>query len=258
MKRASVDKYPVFRALGDQQEFLDSAAAETASRDERIRSIWPFIVRRSRQFYYTLKPRERVNFDPEDTLTELWVALAERDHKWEPAKGKYITFAGTIIDRELCAIRDKSRTVESPRNSSCRMKEYIKEEESGEISAGRLKTANDIRRTGDSAQSIGGDDGAVGLSDTGEGDPIDILTGLEVSRERLDAIKRAIRTLEPFEASVIGNLSGLWGLPQESVFWLAWKTGRDMSEIRQAKSSAIAKIRDYLLSIDHPITKQGD
>lgn len=71
-------------------------------------------MRKSLSFHRTLKAQNRVNFDPEDILAELYVAISLRDHKWTPDRGEYITFVGAIIDRELYAIGDRARTVESP------------------------------------------------------------------------------------------------------------------------------------------------
>src|SRR4051812_9532283 len=103
------DKYPLFYAYGDKHTFLDDEAAVKATTEERIRSIWPFFVGRVLGFVESLKPRERVNFDPEDILSSLWIALAEKDDQWTLERGKYITFAGIIMDRELFAIRDLAR-----------------------------------------------------------------------------------------------------------------------------------------------------
>lgn len=259
------EKYPFLYAYGDTHAFLAVEEAVNATTEARIRSIWPFIVKRVLAFAESLKPRERVNFDPEDVLSELWVALAEKDHKWTPERGKYITFAGTIIDREFCSIRDRSRTVESPRNSSCRMKAYAKEEEDGSITPRRLKTSNDIRRTGDNTSRIAHGDKLSSESGESEAmvlcgntkEPLEIVAESEGVAISLDAVKRAIRLLPPFEALVMGRLSGLWGKPKQSTWEIAWHTGREESEVRRAKSRAILRIRRHLISISHPAAESA-
>jgi hypothetical protein len=100
------------------------------------------------KFADTLRPRDLANYDPEDVLTELYLALLlEKDHKWEPERGKYLTFAGTkVVENELHAIRDRSHTVHSPRNSSCRLKQYEPAQVGGTLSGRKAKTFADIRR----------------------------------------------------------------------------------------------------------------
>ena len=241
------DKYPIFSAYGSEHEFLTPEAAIAATPEARIKSIWPFIVRRVIRFQESLKPRERANFDHEDTLAELWVALAEKDSEWTPERGKYITYAGVIIDRELCSIRDKARTVHSPRNSSCRLKEYRAEEQGGSITPRRAKTANDIRRTTESVQAF-----SFTMDRPKGSDPVSMLSDGEATAEMLAALKLAIRVLPAFEANVIGRSAGLWGREPQSVYQIAWETGRDQTEVRQAKARAFNLIRLHLSSIRHP------
>ena len=248
------DKYPMFFAYGGQHTFLSNEEASKVGTEARIRSIWPFIVRRGLAVPQTLKPRDKVNFDPEDTLSELWISLAENDGEWSPERGKYITFAGVIIDRELCAIRDKARTVHSPRNSSCRMKEYKAEEAEGTITPRRLKTANDIRRTSDGIQPIAGkrSDFDRALDE----EPVSAITLREMTEETIDAIKVAIRgALTPIEAAVLGRLSGIWGNPPQTVALVSLATGRDQAEIRRIKARAWRKVRDYLTESMHPVAE---
>ena len=56
-------KFPALFAFGDHHQFLDDDGAVAATPEARIRSIWPFIVRRVLAFQRTLKARERVNFE---------------------------------------------------------------------------------------------------------------------------------------------------------------------------------------------------
>src|SRR5262249_22309844 len=128
----------------------------------------------------------------------------------------------------------------------------------------RLKTANDIRRTSDSVSRIAhGDkiDSDGGRSEAhvecGSDDPLTLLSLAEESAVSVDAIRRAVRQLSPFEALVLGRLNGLWGHPEQSAWEIAWNTGRELSEIRRVKSRAIAKIRRHLISISHPIAESA-
>lgn len=241
------DQYPVFQAFGDQFEFLDVESAVNATPEDRIKSIWPFIVRRVLHFHATLKARECANFDPEDTITELWVKLRMKDSDWIPERGKYITFAGTIIDRELCSIRDRSRTVESPRNSSCRQKEYNQGILEGTITQKRLKTANDIVRTNEGIKPIIPSSGRrIDISQSDSSDPANIVAEQESVENSASMLRQALRCLEPAEAMVVGKLNGLWGKKTQTVHEIAWESGREESEVRSLHVHAIAKLQGFL------------
>ena len=261
MKAQSEQSSPLFHALGKHHQFLDEQAAAEATVAERIRSVWPFMVSRVKKFQATLTHRDQVNFDAEDTLMELRVALTENDAQWEPDRGKYITYAGVIIDRELCAIRDKARTVHSPRNSSCRLKEYEEDEDNGSISPRRSKTANDIRRTtggifqidtrrlpDDAAVNPIEDDNALSAADT-----VEAQENGGVAREAMVlAIKSSGLTKE--EINVVARLAGLWGHDRASLWKIAFESGRELEEVRCIKSRAWRKVKFYLDSIKHPVS----
>lgn len=248
------DRYPLFSAFGEEQEFLDPEESIGATTEERIVSIWPFLKRRASAFCKSLKPRERVNFDPEDVLIELWIALKEKDEGWEPERGKYITFAGTIADRELCSIRDRSRTVESPRNSSGRMKEYQSEEEAGELTSRRRMTASQIARTNDIspiASSIN-ESGVLGVE---KEDPARAIVEAERNRTIAETVSIAIRrALTPYESSVIGRIFGLWGEKPKSTWRTAWETSTDQIDVKRAKSRALDKMKSQLIATSRPVT----
>lgn len=246
------DKFPLFAAYGGKHKFLSHKESIAATPAERIRSIWPFLFDRVMKFDKTLKPRERVNFDAEDTMLELYVTLLVKDSGWVPSKGKYITYAGTIVDRELCSIRDRSRTVESPRNSSGRMKEYLAEEEAGELTARRRITAAQIKGTNCISQIPVAPGDALAPWDSG-GDPCESMTTAEKNAVLSEAVSSSIRkALTPYEASVVGKAFGLWGNTPKKTLGISWETAHDPIEVRRAKVSALWKIREYLASINHP------
>ena len=77
----------------------------------------------------------------------MYVKLREKDHRWSADRGRYITFAGAVIDRELSSLRDKTHTVASPRNATGRLKEYQAEADAGTITERRAETFRAIRQT---------------------------------------------------------------------------------------------------------------
>jgi DNA-directed RNA polymerase specialized sigma24 family protein len=249
------DRYPTFFAFGGKHEFLDTEGALATTVEGRIRSIWPYIVGQVLAFQKTLKSRERLHFDPEDTLIEIWVAVARKDDHWSPDRGRYITFAAKIIQNELCSIRDKAHTVQSPRNSSGRMKQYREEEAAGTLTDRRRKTVADIKRTGQVAASIGtrgAEDDEAAYDPFFTDDPLVAL----VSRERADGMRSGLRDamqrLTPLEAEVVSRLAGLGGTEAMSVRKLGAALGRKEVEITRAKERAVSKIRRHLIVTRHP------
>src|SRR4051812_11861238 len=95
-------EYPTFEAFPKTKSLSIEAAAQ-ASFEQRVASVWPFIVKQVNHFSKSLKPRESANYDPEDLCNALWVTLREKDAKWRPGEVKYITFASRIIRHELYA-----------------------------------------------------------------------------------------------------------------------------------------------------------
>lgn len=238
-------RYPALNAYGSKHKFLSDEEAVAASAEERIRSIWPFLVKRIMSFQATLSPRDRVNFDHDDVLVELWVSLRENDAEWTPERGRYITFAGAIIERELCAIRDRARTVESPRNSSCRMKEYAREEAAGVLTDRRARTAQDIKRTSEGIKAIGNTYADVRIDHLE--DPDTLAERHEEIEESRGMIRRAIaNALTVEEASVLGRISGLWGQEGATAWRIAFESGRDVMEINRIAARARKKLRDYI------------
>lgn len=243
IRRRLGSDFPLFIAFGERPAFLSAEDTAEATTEGRIKSIWAFLVRKALNFHRTLKPQEKVNFDLEDLLAELYVALAERDHKWSPDRGKYITFAGAIIDHELYAIRDKARTVESPRNASGRMKQYLREEEAGTITPRRLKTSRDIRRTGDCTAEIGPD--RADLFSTNE-EPASIVIRREDADDATEGLRIAIQQLAPDEAEVLVRLAGVFGRDRESMAAVALHLGHDLPSVRRIASRARRKVRKFL------------
>lgn len=236
-------KFPIFFAFGDRHRFLDADAAVAATPEARIRSIWPFLVRRVLAFQRTLKAREKANFDPEDTLAELYTLLFEKDGHWNPGRGKYITFAGALIDHELCAIRDRSRTVHSPRNSACRLKEYERIEAAGVMTERRRKTAEQVRRTAGGVQALAEIDQEARHAP----DPADEAQRREADDAGVALVRQAIRReLSPFEAAILGMSTGLWGSPPRTIAQIAEATLKDPADVKRAKARAFLKLREFI------------
>jgi DNA-directed RNA polymerase specialized sigma24 family protein len=236
-KRSLSQDYPMMFAFGAERlVFETSDLAAVATPDERIRSVWPFLVRAVLAFQKRLKDRERANFDCEDTLSSIFIDLRERDHRWVPARGKYITFAGEIARHTMFAIRDKSRTVESPRNSPCRIKKYTADMEAGTLSPTKARTFQRIKHT--VAEAVPDLDGDGAYFD----DPSDILEAEDAKRTARTEIAIAIRGLTSEEAYVIGASRGLWGGEPKSIQDIAELMCCQPEDVKRLRDSARAKV----------------
>jgi hypothetical protein len=189
----------------------------------------------------TLQPRERANYDAEDVLMECWLALRDRDHKYDPERGKYITFAGPVIEHHLYAVREKARVVRSPRNSSCRLGGYALAEAEGRISPRTAKTANDIRRTARDPGAITTEEYVPSSSDV-QAEVIE----RELRALGREAIIEALDVLTLDECRLIGAVFGLWEGAARTVMQVAADTDDDADRLYRVKRSAMAKLRAYL------------
>ena len=238
------DRYPLCHDMGLDFTPLDDDAASVATPWERIRSVWPFMVRRVSAFQATLGPRSRANFDLEDTLAECWIALAQRDHKWDVGRGRYITFAGSVVDHALDSVRDRARTVQSPRNSSSRLKAYRAAEAAGTLTPRLARTAEDIRRAYGEFESADSEHERLAAGD----DP----AGLAERREADELLRTALAGLDPAEAAVIRHAFGLGGVPAMRIGQIAASLGCSPAAVTQTKARALAKVRERLGSLGHP------
>lgn len=137
---------PIYSKYADNAKQLSTEEAIKATREERIHSVWRMMVHETRRFLSKTKYRNRANFDAEDILSELWIALAERDHWWSPERGAYTTFASTIIHHALIVIADRSPTVQCPRNSTSRIKNAQERDRNGNLSPKRAMTLQALIR----------------------------------------------------------------------------------------------------------------
>jgi hypothetical protein len=247
--RSNPYDHPVFFAFGKYHKFLTIEEASVATPEERISSIWPFIVKQSIIFLGTLHTRELVNFDADDVLLEIWIELRQKDCKWDPAIGSYISFCGKLIHHLFIRLRERSRTVESPRNTNCRIKEYMAIEQEGRrLSQVRAKNQRDIRRTVGGTSHMGM---FVPEQEGGEPPDRDFLHEENVHLGD-EGLRESLARLSPCEAAVLGRLHGLWGSPVLSVFETARELGKTTRAVRQIYELACAHVRDYLESEFHP------
>ncbi len=244
------ETFPLLAAFGTEHRFLSPEEAVLATTEERIRSVWPYIVGRARSFCESLNPRERVSFDPEDVAVELWAVLAEKDDKWDHERGTYAVFAKTVCERHLEDVRDTSSVVERPKNSRGRIREYEEAEQKGALSPEQSKTMGDIRRAGGEIKPV--DHAAAGSSSP---DPASVAERREIERLGREALAEAIPRLTPKESIVLGRLHGLWGKEAATVEQIADEMGWQRDRAMSIRASAYAKLRAHFASVGHPASR---
>jgi hypothetical protein len=174
----------------------------TATVEDRLRAIWAFLLDQATLFQRRLKLHELSGFDLEDCLQEIAAELIEKDHSWEPARGRYITFAGTLADRVLRRHRDNCRLV-SVRNAACRLARYRQAASEDRLSNSAQVTAARLAAVFEAPTAV--------EEIPSDGDP----TELEIERRDREATaqQEVIRVLRrargPAHAMILSRLYGL-------------------------------------------------
>ena len=238
--------YPLSYCFGERQAPMTQEELAKATPSVRLQSVWPRLASMAMSFQKTLKPQERVAFDFEDILSELAAEILKRDHEWDPSRGKYITYATTMISHALYALRDRTPIVNPPPNSSSRIKQYNTET----CTERKRKTADDIQRAARGATELfmhrNHDESDCDHLEPSVGPYPDTLEESELAEETLETLKRAIKRIDPLEAKVIGRLFGLWGQKQANEHLLAIELGFTEADIRKIKARGMAKMRKLL------------
>lgn len=239
--RSKIDKirdnrdHPLCLALGTYHQFLNSDQAASSTPNERIRSVWPYICSKAREFTATLTPRERANFDEEDVITEIWVYIRERDHKWTKERGQYISFVVPLVHNCLYGLREVTRTIESATNTCSRLKSFDKEAKKGELSDSKRKTMESMQR------SVAGPEKLTDIVIKNDSPDSEIIAE-EEHREIVLAVVDIVRHISYEEASIIGPHLGLWGQSQRSFGEIACKLGKSCSSVKKTYIMAIERL----------------
>jgi DNA-directed RNA polymerase specialized sigma24 family protein len=237
------DQYPTIFAFGEAPiAYLSIEEAQAATPAERIKSVWPFLVRSTLKFCDTLRRRAAINFDPEDVLTELYIVLAEKDAKWEPARGTYLAFAGRVVANALHQIRDRAGTIHGPRNAACRVKQYERERAEGTLTAKKAATLRDIRRAFADHDSL--DPGAAEQIVAGRIGPEEVSPAVDLKAVR--RIKSAVMALPPTEGAVISRAFGLFDGQARDIIAISEFLGISVEAAKRAKAHALRRLRSIL------------
>jgi DNA-directed RNA polymerase specialized sigma24 family protein len=141
------EEYPSLYPFGtDLVDFLDQEEEPRAPFEQRLRSVWRYIVGRVKRFAATLKPREAAILDCEDIVNTVAAQLLEKDGLWDPGRGKYSTFAEQIVRNVLSTCHEQARAVSGPANSHGRLQGYYQRRGEGTLTRGMWCTMTSIER----------------------------------------------------------------------------------------------------------------
>ncbi len=225
---------------------LTAAEEAVAPFENRLRSAWRYLVKRAKRWIATLSDRERAHVEAEDLLNEIVIALLERDHKWRPERGGYVTFAEQVARNVLSAKREQARVVDAPSNALGRLKVYRKRQEAGTLGPASALTMRAI-------ECALGDSERVGPT-------TEPTYGDSLHRERDEPptpvtheVVRALRGLDnPTHALVLGKTFGLYGGDEQSTTEIAADLGSNARTVYAIKGRAKAALRRRIEQLRKP------
>lgn len=138
-------KDPALFAFGtDPLKRLTAEEEIDAPFEARLVSVWAYIVRRARRFTATLSQRERAHLGTDDLVNAIVLSLIEKDRKWDPRRGRYVTFAEAVARTTIVSERERSRVVRAPSNARERLERYRRMDREGTLAPGPRETMHAI------------------------------------------------------------------------------------------------------------------
>jgi DNA-directed RNA polymerase specialized sigma24 family protein len=227
--------HPLLVYFGALCDPLSNEQAQQADFVTRIESIGRFLVREVLRFHRRLSPQGRINYDPEDILIEVWIELRRRNHKYDPARGGYRTFAVRIMRNTFLAISERSRCVRLPSNSAAL---FNAASNASLDDAARKKFETVSRAAKDHADVTP----HTPLLQDRRPSPVDGLIWME-DFERLNTdVADRIGALDTYECIAIGATMRLWGTPKQTLAEAAQEYGVEPGVLRRALRSARSKL----------------
>ena len=226
----------------------------TAVFEDRLRSVWAWIVARSSRFTSSLSNRERANLSTEDLVQRIVITLMERDALWDPKRGRYITFCERIMRNASIQERERARVVAAPSNAMARLRKYRAEvadrESEDDFAGGADHVASRDRPLSFSQRrtmmALDGVIGEVVALDDQDIEDVRSCTRCASSDSR-DSLISAIQEMgTPTHAYVLARSYGLGGTAPESPAALAKRMGVTVHDLKRIKADASDRIRDLI------------
>ncbi len=143
MGRAANPNFWPYARQGPTLKGLSAAEEAQLEPHERIRRVWPMIVRLCSQHTEVMRPRG-VEVPTDDLIQEFVLHVLERDHKWNPARGKYTTFVGRLWRNVRQRQIETHGVVTGPHNAWSIMKRFQARHEAGQLSKAECKTLHSL------------------------------------------------------------------------------------------------------------------
>ncbi len=216
---------------------LSRAGAAATDFDTRIASVGKFLAKAARRFHNSLSAEGKATYDPEDIILELWIALRERDDKFNQARGSYLRFAYVVVKRRLVNMAERARCVRYPPNKSFALKIDMDEIfDSGE--KGKLETI--LRSAVDHSQLAGS------IVDLKARPPIEQLISREEQARSCESVSKFLTSLTTFECIALGAAAGIWGDEPDTVMkWKAMEYNVPQRTMRRALATARIKTAEW-------------
>lgn len=219
--------------------FLDAETERTATFESRLRSIWRYLVKNVGRFSLTMKPCERAVISVEDMIQDVAIGLAQKDHLWDPARGRYSTFATMVMRSVLSGSRERARTVAGPCNSHARLEGYRQKDAAGELTSSMRQTMIRIEAAM----------GEYATADDILPDPGNVERETE---ETLDIVKVAIRTMgDPIQVWVITRHLGLFGITAMSFDDIALRLNITRQQVKNIYKIARINLEERIVGASH-------
>ncbi len=213
--------------------------------EDRLRSVWGYLVRRSRRFVATLSGRERAHLGPDDLVDAIVVALLEKDARWDPGRGRYITFAEQVARNVMVAERERARVVRAPSNARSRLQKYRDLDREGKLSESKRITMHSIEAALGEVECVRP---AAGPTTDRDGTPRAVAAEEARDRELRD-LTSALRTVEsPIHAHILARAWGLHGGEELTPAQIAagLPGGLDARKVRTIRARAEAALKSRI------------
>lgn len=224
--------YPALYPFGTNLvTFLTADQERSATFEQRLASCWRYMIGRARRFASTMKVRETAVLDVEDIVQSVVERLIEKDHLWDPDRGRYSTFVDSVIVTVLTTCHEKARAVSGPSNSYSRLADYREKEQSGSLTPGMRETMTKIEK-------VMGDLDTLSIDSPEDHDPSEFIESLRMALRRFR---------DPFEVWILVRRAGLFGVGKASYAEISERLGISEREARCLARDARAEVGEWIL-----------
>ncbi len=129
-----------------RQPRLTKEEEQTALFDDRLKSVWAYVAMEVIKHNRRLNRRERIHLSVEDAMQGVVAALCERDGKWSPKRGRYITFAAVVMRHALTTMTERMRIVKLPANAMLDLRRYRELHAAGSLNERQTATMRSMEQ----------------------------------------------------------------------------------------------------------------